>query len=153
VKLAYWHILKEKDFIDWIRSFDIDMSNVSTKRMEFNELGRKNELCVWDLDLIIQWEVDYKFDHPELGGCITKIFIHNRQNGFEHRQRFIDFIKNTDGKIRKYQEQGEGEPTITYYSDGSTIIDQLDKYMESLDVELVTKYIRHRKLSKILLSL
>jgi hypothetical protein len=104
MKVSYWHIIKEKEFNDWLESFDFDREHKSSKRMQFAD-AIEYEIFIHHLDLIIKWVVNYKEYNDDMGGCITKILMYTWENGFSNRSKSI--------KIEKWGRIKVGKSNIT----------------------------------------
>jgi hypothetical protein len=147
MKLSYWGMIKEKEFNKWLNSFGIDYSYTSCKINHINN-NREYELLLSDWNLIINWSISYKEYHEELGGCLTKIRLSTWENGFSHKSRYIKIEKIN--KITIKITTNINDEHEYQFEDNSLIVKELDNYMNSIDPKKSIKFIRDKKIKKIL---
>ena len=158
MKLSYWGFIKEKEFNEWLDSFDIDYSYSSCVINKINN-EREYELLVSKWDLVIKWNVSYKEYNDELGGCITRINLSTWENGFTHRSKWINLeLTKIDRTSRRYRITNifkvlkiTGNDIVDIESDSMSIFKkELNDYMLRINPELSKKFIRNNKIKDIL---
>jgi hypothetical protein len=147
MKLSYWGIVKEKEFNKWLDSFDINHTYTSCKINHISG-NKEYELLLSDWDLIINWSISYKEYHEKFGGCLTKIYLSTCENGFSHKSRYIK-IEKSNKKTIKITTNINDEHEYQF-EDNSLIVKELDNYMNSIDPKKSVKFIRDKKIKKIL---
>jgi hypothetical protein len=145
MKVSYWHIIKEKEFNDWLESFDFDTEHKSSKRIQFGD-AIEYEIFIHHLDLIIKWVVNYKEYNDDMGGCITKILMYTWEGGFSNRSKSIKIEKWDKSKIKQETTYNDEK----WHTDGNNIINELDLFIKNLNPDWAAKYIRDKKINELI---
>jgi len=151
MKVSYWHVIKEKEFNDWLESFDFT-EHKSSKRMQFGD-AIEYEIFIHHLDLIIKWVVNYKEYNDNMGGCITKILMYTWEGGFSNRSKSIKIEKWDRNKIKQENNQKRHLCTDNdekWHTDGNNIINELDLFIKNLNPDWAAKYIRDKKINELI---
>lgn len=144
----YWHILKESEFYEFLKSFDINIKDRTSTRSQFDII--ENEIWVYKPNLMIKWKSSYKYWTDEMKGCITEILIYT-DDGWEHNSKYIKINKDTKKDIvQRVKTTFKGEEVETKYTDKSIILPQIEQFLNTIYPDWSCKHSRNNKINKIL---
>lgn len=159
---SYWHIIKEKQFIDWLKllGFDINFKSISTHLIN----NKIHEISSNEIGISIRWVVSNKNYCDKLGACVIRITISTFSHFIAEKTKYIRIEKIRNNLIRKqYTLSGKYDDIKTdiykYDPDNQTdddhiiLLNMLDEFLVKLKIQTPSfkKYLRNKKLN-ILLS-